>query len=75
MDTLRDDLKAILYETPCPTTPVLVDYIIAKFKAQVGAIKNPYTPNPLREFDHETTMALHDSFEACRHAIIKSMEE
>ncbi len=47
------------------------DSILAKFKAHVTAVKNPYTPSPTTVYGEN---AYFHGFESCRGAIIKELE-
>ena len=55
--------------------PIVSEQSIGEYKKelveQMGAKKNPHQPDPIREFDHETTMMLRDGFEEARQAMIK----
>jgi len=41
----------------------------------VEKIENPNRPDPLREYDHEVTMAYRDGFEQARQSILEAIKQ
>ena len=88
-EKLREEVALVVRQNTTPYTSLrdgktimaeeiavqILSLVMAYYVEKIGGVENPHKPNPLREFDHEITMALRDGFNEAIQAVLEVTKE